>query len=152
MPGATTASTPCCATLTVDELNRELPGFGLETVREQLIHLIGCEDYWVSMISGTPHVGYEPGPGIDALVELKARVFARTQAYIAGLGDTALMAGVAMTHRDGTVNTAPPAFVIAHVITHAYHHKGQVVAMCRLLGKPAPDTDMLREDAAYLRQ
>src|SRR5580704_8560248 len=35
-----------------------------------------------------------------------------------------------------------PAFILHHVITHAYHHKGQVVAMCRLLGHPAPDTDL----------
>jgi len=37
-----------------------------------------------------------------------------------------------------------PAFILHHVLTHAFHHKGQVVAMCRLLGHPAPDTDYQR--------
>ena len=35
-----------------------------------------------------------------------------------------------------------PALVMHHVLTHAFHHKGQIVAMCRMLGHPAPDTDL----------
>src|SRR5689334_16537142 len=34
-----------------------------------------------------------------------------------------------------------PAFILLHVITHAFHHKGQVVAMLRIHGYSAPDTD-----------
>jgi uncharacterized damage-inducible protein DinB len=33
--------------------------------------------------------------------------------------------------------------MVLHLMTHAYHHKGQTVAMCRLLGYPAPMTDMV---------
>ncbi|MGB8537818.1 MAG: hypothetical protein WCD57_15465 [Acidobacteriaceae bacterium] len=25
---------------------------------------------------------------------------------------------------------------------HAFHHKGQIVSMCSILGHPAPDTDL----------
>jgi uncharacterized damage-inducible protein DinB len=32
--------------------------------------------------------------------------------------------------------------ILLHVITHAFHHKGQIVAMLRILGYPAPDTDL----------
>jgi len=39
--------------------------------------------------------------------------------------------------------TATPAHVIHHVLTHAFHHKGQIVSMCRMLGYPAPETDLL---------
>jgi len=28
------------------------------------------------------------------------------------------------------------------MLTHAFHHKGQMVAMCRALGRPVRDTDM----------
>jgi uncharacterized damage-inducible protein DinB len=37
-----------------------------------------------------------------------------------------------------------PAFILLHVVTHTFHHKGQVVAMLRTLGYPAPDTDLQR--------
>jgi uncharacterized damage-inducible protein DinB len=35
-----------------------------------------------------------------------------------------------------------PAFIVLHVKTHTFHHKGQIVAMLRILGYPAPDTDL----------
>jgi uncharacterized damage-inducible protein DinB len=31
-----------------------------------------------------------------------------------------------------------PGFILVHVITHAFHRKGQVVAMLRILGYPTP--------------
>jgi uncharacterized damage-inducible protein DinB len=37
-----------------------------------------------------------------------------------------------------------PVFILLHVLTHTFHHKGQVVAMLRTLGYPAPDTDLQR--------
>jgi uncharacterized damage-inducible protein DinB len=39
-----------------------------------------------------------------------------------------------------------PAFILCHIITHAFHHKGQVVAMFRLAGQPAGDTDLQRDE------
>jgi uncharacterized damage-inducible protein DinB len=39
------------------------------------------------------------------------------------------------------------AFILLRVVTHGFHHKGQIVAMLRLLGCPAPDTDMEREQS-----
>jgi leucyl aminopeptidase len=37
-----------------------------------------------------------------------------------------------------------PAFILQHLCTHAFHHKGQIAAMCRILGHPLPDTDLQR--------
>lgn len=37
---------------------------------------------------------------------------------------------------------ATPLQVFTHVITHEFHHKGQMMTMCRLLGYPPPDTDV----------
>ena len=47
-------------------------------------------------------------------------------------------------HEEWTTPHRTPAFILLHVITHGFHHKGQIVAMLRLLGYPAPDTDMQR--------
>jgi uncharacterized damage-inducible protein DinB len=43
---------------------------------------------------------------------------------------------------DGDVAVRTPALVLHHVLTHAFHHKGQIVAMRRALGHPARDTDL----------
>jgi uncharacterized damage-inducible protein DinB len=34
--------------------------------------------------------------------------------------------------------------IFTHVITHEFHHKGQLMTMSRLLGHTPPDTDILR--------
>jgi uncharacterized damage-inducible protein DinB len=34
--------------------------------------------------------------------------------------------------------------LITHVITHEFHHKGQVMTMARLSGFTPPDADILR--------
>ncbi|MEJ2903603.1 DinB family protein [Pedobacter panaciterrae] len=34
--------------------------------------------------------------------------------------------------------------VFTHVLTHEFHHKGQIMIMCRLLGHTPPDTDIIR--------
>ncbi|MEP6627343.1 MAG: DinB family protein [Ginsengibacter sp.] len=31
-----------------------------------------------------------------------------------------------------------------HVITHEFHHKGQIATMCCIMGYPPPDTDIIR--------
>ena len=49
-----------------------------------------------------------------------------------------------LTFEDGCTETATPAYYLHHVMTHAFHHKGQIAAMCRLLGRPfTQDMDLL---------
>lgn len=48
---------------------------------------------------------------------------------------------------DGTFSGNPfehptPLQILTHVITHEFHHKGQIANMCRMLGHIPPDTDL----------
>jgi uncharacterized damage-inducible protein DinB len=40
--------------------------------------------------------------------------------------------------------SATPLALFTHVLTHEFHHKGQVMSMCRMLGHVPPDTDVIR--------
>jgi len=40
--------------------------------------------------------------------------------------------------------SATPLQLFTHVITHEFHHKGQMMSMCRVLGHVPPDTDVIR--------
>lgn len=77
----------------------------------------------------------------DARV-LQREVMQHTHAYLATMTDQVLNANRALRFPDGDEAVRTPALVLHHVVTHAFHHKGQIVAMCRLLGHPAPDTDL----------
>jgi uncharacterized damage-inducible protein DinB len=65
-----------------------------------------------------------------------------TRAYLEGLSEEQLNTTLATRPESWGGELRSPAFILLHVITHAFHHKGQVVAMLRILGYPAPDTDL----------
>jgi len=46
---------------------------------------------------------------------------------------------------NGSALTRSPFELFTHVITHEFHHKGQVVSMSRQLGYTPVDTDVIRE-------
>jgi uncharacterized damage-inducible protein DinB len=44
----------------------------------------------------------------------------------------------------GMAAKVTPLQLFTHVFTHEFHHKGQLLSMCRLLGQVPPDTDVIR--------
>jgi uncharacterized damage-inducible protein DinB len=45
---------------------------------------------------------------------------------------------------NGVRNSAEPFLIFTHVITHEFHHKGQVLSLSRHLGYTPVDTDIMR--------
>ena len=144
--------THACLTRALDHLStipasayaKETPGFGFPTLREQVIHIINCEGLWVNALQRLPYRDRNPAgcPAIADARLLQREVSQLTLAYLAGLTDQQLNGNMEVGYPDGTTAVRTPAFIIHHVLTHAFHHKGQIVAMCRVLGYPAPDTDL----------
>jgi uncharacterized damage-inducible protein DinB len=131
---------------TVDTLayRRELTGFGFPTLHLQVIHFINCEPFWIHMLRGVPFSDHDPAqfPHVADARHLLEEVGRQTTAYLSGLSDEQLNANRELHFPDGDLAVRTPALVLHHVLTHAFHHKGQIVAMCRVLGHPAPDTDL----------
>lgn len=132
-----------CRTLSAEELNRELPGFGFATVRLQLHHAVAAQEYWLGVLHGVVNVEDNDAdfPTVEALEAWRARVFAATAAYLRGVSAAALDTAVPRETWGGRVKELAPAHVILRTQTHLYHHQGQVLAMCRLLGKPTGGLD-----------
>lgn len=127
-----------CGALSTAELDRELDGFGYPSVRLQIHHIIGAEEYWVGVLHGRVEADDNDAayPTIESLETYRARVAAVTGEYLrAASADELNTARPMMTwgHREQVL---APARVILRVVTHLYHHQGQVTAMCRLLGHP----------------
>jgi uncharacterized damage-inducible protein DinB len=122
----------------------ELSGFGFRTLREQAIHIFNCEGFWVQTLQGLPYVDRTPHecPLVGDARLLQKEVSQATKAYLSSLTNQHLNADTELQFSDGDVAVRTPALVLHHVLTHAFHHKGQIVAMCRVLGHPAPDTDL----------
>ena len=132
------------ATLPDPLCRKPIPGFGHPTVWKQLVHILTCEEGWVLDLQNRPFAGWfeEDCPTMPVLQAAKDRIRKTTQAYLSSLTEVELNTTLTERPADWGGELRSPAFILVHVITHAYHHKGQVVAMLRILGYPAPDTDL----------
>jgi uncharacterized damage-inducible protein DinB len=132
-----------CGRLDHAELNCELPGFGYSSVRLQLHHTIGAEEYWIGVLRGSFRVEDDEAdyPTVASLEAYRREVHAVTEEYLRGASPEELNTPRSMLTWGGKERLLVPAHVILRTQTHLYHHQGQVVAMCRLLGKPAQGLD-----------
>jgi uncharacterized damage-inducible protein DinB len=123
---------------------KPISGFGHPTVWKQLVHILTCEEGWVHDLQNQPFAGWseEDCPTMEALQTAKERIRGATQTYVSHLTEEELNSTLTKRPVDWGGELRSPAFILLHVITHAFHHKGQVVAMLRILGYPAPDTDL----------
>jgi uncharacterized damage-inducible protein DinB len=133
------------ATLGGEDFVRPLAGFGQASVRDQLVHIVFVEEAWIKALQGIRYQPWRPDDfrSLATIVPAKDSVRRATAAYLERLGESELNAPV----QPGEQWAGPPrspAFIIQHIVTHSFHHKGQVVAMCRILGHSAPDTDLQR--------
>jgi len=129
-----------------DLLLAELLGFARSTIRDQLFHTIANEIFWMHglQLLPMPRLSADDYSTGEALAELKRRAMAETLEYLDRLSEPELNRDLLRVSEGWVGPPRSPAFILHHVLTHAFHHKGQVVAMCRLLGHPAPDTDYQR--------
>ncbi len=128
-----------------DELrHKPIPGFGHPSIWHQLVHILTCEEGWVHDLQNKPFPGWneEDCPTMADLRIAKARIRKATRTYLDCLTDEQLNTTLAERPVDWGGELRSPAFILLHVVTHAFHHKGQVVAMSRILGYAAPDTDL----------
>lgn len=132
-----------CRALTSEDLHRELDGFGYPTVQLQAHHAIGAERYWIGVLLGRMDADDDAPdfPTVAALESLRAAVYASTQDYLAATSVEDLNAARRMTTWGNKERLLVPALVVMRTATHLYHHQGQIVAMCRLMGRPGGGLD-----------
>ena len=84
-----------CLSLVLDHLStipasdyiKEVPGFGIPKLREQVIHIFNCEGFWIHAIQGLDSsTGNQPTtPPLPMPDSCKREVSEQTLAYLSGL-------------------------------------------------------------------
>ena len=133
-----------CGTLTGEELRRPLTGFGFPTVHRQLEHTIGAELYWQTVVTrGYTEEAVLPAlPDVATIEAFRQQTASTTRTYLRGASDSELNSTRQMISDPGETRLLRPADVIMRVVTHIFNHQGQVLAMCRSLGKPNDTLDL----------
>jgi uncharacterized damage-inducible protein DinB len=132
------------ATLPAADYTKEVSAFGFPTIHAQVIHILNCEAFWIHILQALPFEDEDPArfPTVADARTLQRTVSLKTQNYLSRLSELHLNGNMQLHFSDGDTAVRTPALVLHHLLTHAFHHKGQIVAMCRILGHPAPDTDL----------
>jgi uncharacterized damage-inducible protein DinB len=132
------------STIPARDYAREVPGFGFRTAHAQVVHILNCEGFWIHTLQALPFEDQDLAgwPTVSDARVLQREVRRKTLNYLSDLSEQHLNAAIELHFSDGDTAVRTPALILHHVLTHAFHHKGQIVSMCRILGYPAPDTDL----------
>jgi uncharacterized damage-inducible protein DinB len=145
--GARAALLDYCATLTPADFTAPVLLFNHSSMRDLLVHVAGAYQVWLG------EVGLQQAlerPVAEAVPDVAA-----VRALFAGVD--ALLADFCQHYaarwqepmafdfqRQSVVLTLAPLQLFTHVVTHEFHHKGQVLSMSRQLGYTPVDTDIIR--------
>jgi uncharacterized damage-inducible protein DinB len=125
-----------------EDLSTPVPAFDNKTIRDQLEHSAYCYYNWlVGFAMQKPLLAGRHDTTLDDLKQLYSLVDDTMTTFLLTFGEKLESPITGMHNTMGQLTTTPLA-VFTHVLTHEFHHKGQIMSMCRLLGYPPPDTDV----------
>jgi uncharacterized damage-inducible protein DinB len=132
-------------TLPPDVRTERRADFAFGSLDRIYAHVADCYLWWV----GTVGLGRADEPAIDAgSVDALRVAFDRVDAAVAEALATFedLDAPLPWTSPEGFRETLSRRWLLLHPITHEFHHKGQALALARVLGHAhpgAPDADLV---------
>lgn len=128
------------------KLQVPVPAFDHKTIAYLLVHNANVYIHWLANFAMQLNVDYfEAGEfrNIESIKALYNNVNQLTDTYLNAYSGQ-LDVIVNGTTASGRSAQSTPLELFTHVITHEFHHKGQILSMFRLLGAVPPDADVIR--------
>ena len=113
------------------------------SIRNLLVHIANTYEFWIAQQSLNHEVifsTYDSKKTVTDIVELFDVVDIFMNEFISLIAENKLI-GYKVNE---IKNTAAPFRLFSHVITHEFHHKGQILSLSRHLGYLPVDTDIMR--------
>lgn len=123
------------ASLSADQLKKDF-GFSFGSVHATLVHMYGAAYLWLNRLQGNDDLPYPTPADLPTLAVVRERwdaVHADWRTYLAGQTEEALDAPFEYGRR-GKRYVSPLRAIIAHVLDHATHHRGQLNSLIKLAG------------------
>ncbi len=134
-----------CASISSTDLLREDADFGKGSIRNLLVHINNTYQFWLGAGAlGRPFADHEPTsvPDLTAIRLIFEETDAIVGAFCEQFGDHSQSSFTIELDDRPQSFTAMKLFT--HVLTHEFHHKGQIVSLGRKMGYVPPDTDINR--------
>jgi uncharacterized damage-inducible protein DinB len=128
-----------------DTLSRDVPTAGHGSVRNLLVHTASVYRWWLDAFVRGLEMPQMEGSQYGSLAAVQAEFAGIDRLVRKFLRDHAATFDTPRRHPlpwETKPFAATPRWLFTHVVTHEFHHKGQVVTMARQLGYPPPETDL----------
>lgn len=134
-----------CATITPSDFLQENSSFGRGSIRNLLVHVANTYEYWIGKVGLQKEMTFTEYESVSQIKEVEG-LFDQ----IDKLMEEFLTAtdGLQLSTIDYKINEkhaqTNAGKLFTHVITHEFHHKGQILSLSRHLGYIPVDTDVIR--------
>jgi len=135
-----------CGTIEPEDLRKQLAGFNDSTILNLLLHIANTYHFWLKRFAAKQEFTYLEEKDISSIQDVK-RIFRQTDILVADFLNsypyhtTRIKGEIFWLKTEMTFNVLE---LFTHVMTHEFHHKGQIMTMSRLLGYTPIDADIIR--------
>ena len=134
-----------CETLSDKDFLIENSSFGRGSVRNLLVHIGNTYEFWIGRHSLNKDIKFTEYNSVKSVMEAKD-FFSGIDSLLEEFVNTyseKYMVDIEINTNDKII-LANPLKLFTHVITHEFHHKGQILSLSRHLGYVPVDTDIIR--------
>ena len=125
---------------------QDIASFGHGSIRNLQVHVASTYIHWLSRFAMEKGLDYFDAAEVanpSAARKIYSEVDEQVSKFLEAFqGKVAI--DITREMRNGRLLTITPLALFTHVLTHEFHHKGQIVSMGRALGYTPVDTDVIR--------
>ena len=135
------------AALLSDEQLHRKHGHSWESVHGVLLHMLSSETVWLRRWRGESpknHLPPQDFPTLAAVKEHWATVQQEMRAFLDLQTEESLQAEISYSNFEGLVYRLPLWQMVAHVVNHETHHRGELAAMFALMKVPHPEEEVVQ--------
>lgn len=130
-----------------DEQLHQLQGHSWGDVHATLVHMMSSEWTWLQRARGdSPQraITSEQVPTLAALRQRWSELQAQMRLFIGSQSEADLEKVIAYTNTRGETFHVPVWQMLAQVVNHQTHHRGELAAMYSLMNVPHPEEEMIQ--------
>ncbi|MGO4770687.1 DinB family protein [Flavobacterium sp. W22_SRS_FK3] len=134
-----------CKTISPEDFVNENTSFGRGgSIRNLLVHIANTYEYWIANITFKNNILYAEYENFKNIQDVIILFEAIDDFMFKFISEMNYFKNEISYEIQNIKRSTKPFRLFSHVITHEYHHKGQILSLSRHLGYTPVDTDIMR--------